>query len=400
LLKRKIGDKKGANQNPATLFAIITLVVVLYIIIVPPDFRKELLTDDYTSNNGENTPDGYDEVFLEKNPGYWSYNSFDSMDYDLLSFNLLERTNAQNMASSKNLYSKKTAFSNKIANFEFNIDDLKNTDNVFVNFKISDSRGKTHLKVNDQIVKEISGNLKEDFSKIDKNVLLQGKNKISFESFDVGFNFWDYNSLDVSELTIFADITDESGLTNSQSFWLTQDEKINLKNANLRYYVDCEQNSVGPVTISLNSNRIFSGIPDCKILNMISNLDPSLLKEGENKIDFEATYGKFIFDTLLLKANFKENIYPTYFFTINDEDYNILQTGLVEINLTFTFVNDDDYKEVEARLNGHKIGVNTRDRVYSVTINPMDIKNGNNVLEIVPKESMTIVKVELRGLFE
>lgn len=400
MLKRKIGDKKGANQNPATLFAIITLVVVLYIIIVPPDFRKELLTDDYTSNNGENTPDGYDEVFLEKNPGYWSYNSFDSMDYDLLSFNLLERTNAQNMASSKNLYSKKTAFSNKIANFEFNIDDLKNTDNVFVNFKISDSRGKTHLKVNDQIVKEISGNLKEDFSKIDKNVLLQGKNKISFESFDVGFNFWDYNSLDVSELTIFADITDESGLTNSQSFWLTQDEKINLKNANLRYYVDCEQNSVGPVTISLNSNRIFSGIPDCKILNMISNLDPSLLKEGENKIDFEATYGKFIFDTLLLKANFKENIYPTYFFTINDEDYNILQTGLVEINLTFTFVNDDDYKEVEARLNGHKIGVNTRDRVYSVTINPMDIKNGNNVLEIVPKESMTIVKVELRGLFE
>lgn len=400
-LNSKTKNKKGAaDANPATLFAIITLVVILYIITIPPNYRKDLLSDNSSWDGTNSEISGYDEIFLEKNPGYWSYNNFDSMQHDLVSFNLMEKTDATQIAQSQDIFSKRTAFSNTVGSFEFNIENLKNTDNVYLNYKLSESRGKTLLKVNGQIVKEISSRLSEDVAKIDKNILVEGKNKITFESNPVGFKFWDYNSLKVSELKVLADITDDSGLIHSQSFWLSHDEKLNLKDGFLRFYVDCEPRNVGPVTITINSNKIYSGIPDCQILNVLDNIDPALLSEGENIIKFEAKSGRFIFDTILLQTNYEENINPTYFFDISDEDYEILQTGLVDINLTFTFVNNEDYKELEARLNGHKIGVNTRNREYSVYVNPMDIEKGSNVLEIVPKSSMTIVKVELRGLFE
>jgi hypothetical protein len=96
----------------------------------------------------------------------------------------------------------------------------------------------------------------------------------------------------------------------------------------------------------------------------------------------------------------KDNEYPTYYFTISSDDYKKLQTDLIDVNLTFTFVNDIDYKEVQAVLNGHGIGVNTYDRVYSAVVDPiLDIKEGNNVLELRPVNSLTIAEIKLRGVF-
>lgn len=390
---------KKSQSNPAVLIAIITLVMILYLILIPPDFREEILND---SNSTDGTSySNYDVTYLDKNPGYWSYHSLKTMDHDLNSFNLMSRTEAKNIMDAKSLKAKSTAFSKEVGSFTFNIQDIRKTENVYIDLKIAALSGNAQLKVNGYVLKDITGNSREYVVGIDKNYLVEGDNHVEVSSERVGFSFWSSNSIDVSSAKVFADLVDDSGLSSSQKIWIAKDELINIDDATFRYYAGCEVSTAGRLDIILNGVVIFTGIPDCKMLNTIEHINPSILKEGDNLIDFKASSGRYLFDNLLFKSQLKDNEYPTYYFTISNSDFKKLQTGLIDVNLTFTFVNDRDYKEVEALLNGNSIGVSTYDRTYTVEVDPIyDLNEGNNVLEIKPKSSLHIVEVKLRGVYD
>ena len=393
-----ISIKRG-QANPAVLIAVITLVIVLYVVFIPPSYREEILSDNNTSGSSTDVSN-YDVTYLLKNPGYWSYHSVQSNDHDLNSFNLMSRTNAKNIMDGKSLRSKTTAFSREVGSFTFRVDDLKKIGNVYIDFQIAALSGNAQLKVNGYTLKEIVGGSNEYVVGIDNNYLKEGDNLVEFVPDRVGFAFWTSNSISVSSAKIFADLTDDSGLYNSQKIWISKDELLNIKDASFRYYADCDVKTADKVDIQLNGVSIFSGIPDCKMLNSIPHIASSILKEGDNLIEFQTTSGRYLFDNVLFQTSMKDNEYPTYYFTISSDDYKKLQTGLINVNLTFTFANDQDYKELEAVLNGHGIGVNTYDRVYSAVVDGVqDIQEGNNVLELIPKDSISIAEVKLRGVF-
>lgn len=391
-------EKKG-QSNPAVLIAIITLVMILYLILIPPDFREDILNDGNSTD--DTSYSGFDRIFLDKNPGYWSYHSLKTMDHDLNSFNLMSRTEAKNILDAKSLKAKSTAFSRETGSFIFRVEDIRKTDNVYINLKIAALSGNAQLKVNGYVLKDITGNTREYVVGVDKNYLLEGDNKVEILSERVGFSFWSSNNIEVSSAKVFADLIDDSGLVSSQKIWIAKDELINIKDAIFRYYAGCEVSTAGKLDIVLNGVVIFTGIPDCKMLNTIEHISASILREGDNIVDFKAASGRYMFDNVMFKSLLKDNEYPTYYFTITKDDYKKLKTGLIDVNLTFTFVNDRDYKEVEAILNGNSLGVSTYDRTYSVEVDPIeDLNEGNNVLEIKPKSSLHIVEVKLRGVYD
>ncbi|MBN2881697.1 hypothetical protein JXM83_06630 [Candidatus Woesearchaeota archaeon] len=393
--------KKGAEvpSSPATIFGIITLLVVMYVILIPPSFREELLNGNGTTWDENGVSSDYKVTFFSEEPGYWSYLSYKNFEHDLNSFNLLSRTEASELFIANQISSKYTAFSKNTGSFKFTVSNIGTLDNFFINYKISSQNGPVSLIVNGNTVKEITPNTREDVVSINKKYINVGENEIEFVPKNVGFEFWSYNSIVVSQAKVFADVTDYSNLENSQSFWVSEDEFKNLEDGYLRFFVDCEVASAGKVDISINDNKVFSGIPDCGILNVINHISPNFFNQGENEISFKAKDGRFIFDTLMLETNLKDNIYPTYFFDVSDDDYYVINNfdDEVDLNMTFTFINNQDYKELQAVLNGHTISVNTRDRTYIIEVNPIDILEGTNVLELRPKDSMTIVKVELKA---
>lgn len=390
---------KRGQSNPAVLIAIITLIMILYIILIPPDYREDLLNDGNSTDDTSYT--SFDRTFLDKNPGYWSYHSLKSMDHDMNAFNLMSRTEAKNLIDAKTIVAKSTAFSKETGSFSFRVDNLMKTDNVYINMKIAALSGDAQLKVNGYVLKDITGNSREYVVGVDRNYLVEGDNRVEIVSSRVGFAFWTSNSIEVSSIKVFADLIDDSGLTSSQRIWIAKDELINIDDATFRYYAGCEVSAAGRLDIVMNGVTIFTGIPDCKMLNTIEHISPSILREGDNTVDFRAESGRYLFDNLVFKTSLKDNEYPTYYFTISKDDYKKLKTGLIDVNLTFTFVNDRDYKEVEAILNGNSYGVSTYDRTYSVEVDPVeDLNEGNNVLEIKPKSSLHIVEVKLRGIYD
>jgi hypothetical protein len=390
--------RRGQTANPSTLLAIITLVIVLYIIFIPPSFRKQLLNENSTDTNSDVS--GYDKVLLKKEPGFWSYNDLKNMEHDLNSFNLISKSEAKAIAEAKVVKAKSTAFSKETGKFSFNVLDSKKTENFYINFKVSSQSGKATVYVNGNVIKEFTEESQEHSVAIDKNYIKDGENTVEFKSERVGFAFWKANNIDISLATVYADIIDDSGLYSTQRIWISKDELKNIDDAYMKYFVDCQIAQAKKVDVALNGVLIFSGIPDCGVLNSINHISPSILREGDNKIEFQATGGRYLYDSMVFKTLLKESEFPTYYFNVEEEDYKKLQTGLIELNLTFTFVNDRDYKEIEAIINGHGIGISTYDRVYNAPVNYQDIKLGNNVLELVPKSSISIAEVKLRGVFD
>lgn len=390
--------KKKSQTNPSVLFAIITLIVVLYLILIPPDYRAKLLNDNNDTDDSDVSD--YDVTYLSKEPGLWSYNSLKSIDHDLNSFNLVSRTQANNIIGAKSLKSKSTAFSKEISSFKFNLNNIYNMQNFYINFKIISQIGDAYLVINGVTVKKIDEGLPEYAINLDKNYFNNGENVVEFISERVGFAFWKYNEIEISSAEIFADILDDSGLYNSQKAWIGKDEYLNMEDSLFRYYAGCDLISSKKLDILLNKEIIFSGIPDCNMLNTINHVDKSILKEGDNLFEFRTDGGSYLFDNVVFKTTLKESEFPTYYFSITDEDYDYLQTELIEVNLTMTFVDELEYKEMDVLLNGHSIGISTYDRVYTSEVYYGYFEKGNNVLQIRPKNTINIVDLKLRGLFD
>lgn len=393
-----IGSKKGqptgiGGGTTAVLVGIIAALIVIYILVLPPEDRASLLGENLTEGAGGIGTSGITEntTLLQESPGRLDVIAQKEIEHTLPSVNLFTTTNAVVLESRQSLYVKNAWFDKSLVNMTFEIPDLDNSDNIFLVFNAKTHNGRLIMKLNGyEIINDELSSINVEPIELPKRILKKD-NMIEVSVSSVGWKFWRTNEYILENVKITADVTDLSTRKSELVFQVTESEKNNLNRVFLKFFPDCEVREVGPLNIVLNNNKIFSSVPDCGLLRPLE-LSPFLILNGENRLSFNTEKGSYLIDNIVVKTELKEMIYPTYYFEINDSVYKDITDGKLDVILYFEFVDDTEQKKAEISVNTHKRGIETTKRTYELNINSM-VREGNNVVQIKPETAMDIVTI-------
>ncbi|MFH1174083.1 MAG: hypothetical protein V1725_03065 [archaeon] len=316
--------KRGAaaptsGGSAAVVVIIITALVILYLLFLPPEVRNDLLKDNSGTGIGLEPDSGKTTTttLLDEQVGKLNYLRFSEQEHDIPSFTITSTTEPQLIKNIAALFVKNSWLGKTTANITFSTD-LTNTANVRLVFGVKSPDGRLIIRINNHDIynsEVVQGNpaplaIPDEF--------LGDNNLLTFEASSTGWAFWRSHQFILENVQIVADITDRSRSKAEQHFSLTELEQEQFDRALLYFYPDCDQTTLGQLQIRINDKQIYSGVPDCGLLNHIE-LDQELLQQGDNTIKFTATEGRFLVDRIQIKTVLKNLTYPVYYFTL-DED--------------------------------------------------------------------------------
>jgi len=397
LFKSRKAQPTGAAA--ATLVAVIALLIVLYILFLPPNVRDALLDgENATDRNGgsSSSRSGENLTLLLEHPGRLDYINQNELEieHSIPSVNIYSVTEATLLGKADSLYARNNWFNKIFPEMSFPIDDLENINNVMLSFSAEDHEGILTIKLNDKIIlsRELSSSLVDPIE-LPKD-MLKDENLLVFEISGVNWKFWETNEYLLRNIKLTADVTDVTKQRARNIFTLSSTEKNNLKRAFLKFYPDCIPTKVDRLTILLNGHSIFSAVPDCGILRPIE-FPTQILKSGENDIIFSTPKGSYLIDNVVIKTELKELTHPVYYFEINESQWEDLLDDDLDVLLKFNFVDDLERKQARLYINGHLTHLDTKESEYERYIDPL-VTKGNNGLEIIPQTTLNIVKLEVK----
>ncbi len=384
----KKAQTSGAGS--AILVVLIAVLIVIYILTIPPAERMELLEGE----GAYGTISGYEnETLLLATPGRMDYMTQKEIEHSISSVSLYSTTDATIVKSVSSLYAKNAWFDKKSANVTFSMSDLDNTGNTLLAFNVKDSSGNLIITLNGQEIfnSEITS-INVAPIKLPKDRLKE-QNTLVFSVSSVGFRFWGVNEYNIEKIKITADVTDITTREAKQVFLVTSTEKDNAEKMILRFYSDCKPSETGILNLFLNGHNIFSAAPDCGGMRTIE-ISPTSLIAGENELHFKTSKGAYLIDNIMLKTELKEMTFPTYYFDIDKETYDYVQSGQLNVRLAMEFPDDIEQKKADIYINGHAQDLYTTDRVFKLTLSPF-VNLGNNVIEVKPKTTLEVVNLKV-----
>ena len=310
---------QGSGGSAASLVAVLGALILLYILFLPPEARQGLLDDTSgsgISQPGESTLTGEESLLLMETPGTLSVVSDDEFEHNIPSFNLYTTTSASVLKEVANIYLKKSLFSSEEKDIVFEIEDIGNTENILLSFTPTTHSGRLIISINGNEI--FNAETEDTVQPINlERQYLEEDNILHFEVSGVGLAFWSSNEYALGNLKVTADITYIGNRESVHSFFLTSEEADNLKTTDLRFFAECDKDAVGPLTIKINENTIFSSVPDCGSANPPIQFSPDLLNDGQNNLYFGTTSGNYLLDQVRVTTELKELIYQTYFFEMS-----------------------------------------------------------------------------------
>ncbi len=388
--------KKKSEVNAAVLVAIISGLIVLYIMFLPGEERKNLLESNLTEEDNGDEEDVSEEVLLLEHPGRLAYLKETEMDHVIPPMNLYTSTEATILKSINSLYVKNGVFDKQSKTIIFSVTDLANTKNVIMSFDVKKSEGRLIIKLNGYEVfnGEATERNMEPLNLAVEN--LKSENTIEISASEVGFMFWKTNEYSLESLKILADVTDVSARKGSGVFFMEQAELDNLKSSKLKFFPDCEVRKVSKIDVLINNYNVFSSIPDCGMLQTVE-FSPFTLIEGENKLEFKTDKGQYLIDRIVVKTELKEAPSYVQYFELSENQMGKIEDKEMDLNLTLVFVDKETEKEADIIINGKKSYMPlTKEISFSKKINEY-VEEGTNSLKIIPKKTIDLkdLKVEL-----
>lgn len=251
----------------ASLIGVITIILLFYIIFLPPEEREKILSETPPSEDAT-------KAIVEQ--------------HTLQSIHLFEAETSIILASINPFNVKKTIFSEEIKNETFLVPDLKNIKSVVLTFQAPTRKGKLEIILNGvQIFKKTV--LQETADPIEIPLSsLKEKNNLIFKASGGFFEGKQYTIIDTK---ILADVIEKERLRSEVSFVVSSEELKLIDKETLSFFARCKQGEVGIITITLNNKKIFSTRPECQKENKI-DIAKQELKFGRNNIVFENERGE------------------------------------------------------------------------------------------------------------
>ncbi|MBU1201667.1 MAG: hypothetical protein KJ583_06960 [Nanoarchaeota archaeon] len=386
---------QGASAGGAAIFVIlIAVLIVIYILFLPPQNRAELLGENDT-NNGDNGVNGLSKVLLQEHVGRLDYLKFDYREHNIPSFRIYASREGKTLKNVNSIFVKNGVGDKKFFNFTFDID-KKLTSNLQLTFNVEDSAGNLELYLNGQ----------EIFSGfIDKGTpqpislpseFLSQRNVLSFQVSSPRFAIWRTNRYQLKNVVITGDVLDVSNSKNKQFFYLSDVEYNNLETIKLKFYPNCQVTTVGPMMIYLNGEILFSGVADCGVYKILP-LDKNFVTNDRNELEFIVTEGSYLIDRVSVVVQLESLTYPVFYFELDeDKDYVLndeFDKDNYNITMTLRFVNKDS-KNLEYLINGRRKYIRTTDLKYTINLDDY-VEVGTNSLELIPKSLVDIAELKV-----
>lgn len=387
---------QATGGSAALLVAIIAAMILLYVLFLPPDERAKIL-DDTTGNTGS-TLNSTTSILLKEYPGRLDLLKKRTIEHKLSSFNLLSTTESKLIKDLNSVYVEKSDFSEKPITLQFEIQDVDNIDNVILSFFVKQSSGNLIITLNGNIISGASHEegTNSDPIKISKNMLSK-QNTIIFQVSSPGILFFKTNKYELTNVKLYGDVTDKSGLINTQNMFITSQEDNFLEKGTLSFMPGCKQTEATRFQVYINEQELYSGIPTCDYPVKLE-ISPGRLLSGENKVKFTSDKGKYNVDQIHFISNLKELINPTYYFDVSENIYKSVQNNSIDINMTVTFVKSTDFQDVEVELNGRKFSIDNKKRIYTQNIDEY-IREENNAITLRPLDgAVEVVELKIQAI--
>lgn len=318
-------SRKGQTSanGAATTVLVVTALIVIYILFLPPQERAALLGEDGGGSSGGSSGGSTSRApsmnLLNEQVGHIDYLKSTEREHLLPSFRVSTKTEGSMIKEVGSVYVKSSVFDSVIENVTFKLDtDLSSSVRLSFNTGKAAS-GRLIILLNNQQI--INDELDKQSSKVIELPVeqLQRYNTLTIGVSSPGWAFWQVNEYFLNTIQISADVTDVSEAQSRQTFVVEDEELELMESADLEFYADCVQESVGRLDIKLNGRMIFSSMGDCGILNKIE-LDPHDLDVGDNELTFTTAKGSYLLTNLVVDVELEEPVYPIYYFDM-DEAY-------------------------------------------------------------------------------
>jgi hypothetical protein len=394
-LKKLVSSKKAQDAaNAATLIAVIALLIVFYLLFIPPSFRDQILEGNETTGKTGTTGAIVNETIMKASPGTLSKISSEEIEHNVPSVVLYSKKESKIIDSIASLSIKASIFGAKSAAMQFSIEDLENTENILLTFLDKEMKGGLVVKVNGNEV--FNGEIAQENPEpimINKRFLVRGTNNIDFEAERVGMRFWRVNRHNLQNLQVTGEIKDISRQMSRNIFIVSATEKSNVKRSILRFTPECVTGKAGKLNVLINQHSVYYSVPDCGGRISIE-FTPDVLREGENTIVFDSEEGSYLVDLIRITSEMKEVLQPAYYFEIPEEVMDDVRDGRYSLMLKLTFTEDKDQKSGALNINGRETGIFQSEREYEKNINDYVIE-GNNAVKIIPETTLEIVSMEV-----
>ncbi|MFO7710496.1 MAG: hypothetical protein R6V53_01900 [Candidatus Woesearchaeota archaeon] len=311
------------GSQAAMVIAILTLLMIFYILFLPPAERDALLGDGPSEvGPGPSEPSGVTEYrgenILQVNPGKIDYQALSTYEYDIPSFSLYKTENSQVITESDDFYVKSGWFESKDKSITFNLDKDKVRD-VSLSATLREYDGILTITVNGKEVYDYeASSLNIGPISVEPAILKEGTNTITLSVSSVGLKFWTVNEYYFENVKLTGTIVDESMSSSESSFYISPEEGKNIEKASLKFNPNCNPNHVGILKAYINDREIFRGVPDCGILNKVS-ISPSNIYTGKNSVSFTTEQGSYVIDLITVETELSEVQEPIYYFDLDSK---------------------------------------------------------------------------------
>ncbi len=386
-LQGNVGRKGYAASS---LIGIILLILILWIIFLPPAERNKLLDDKNTSGSGSSIRNA---TLLSVNIGSLAGSTKDIIDHPIPTMLLTELTSAIVLSAPGPVSVSHSLFSGQDRSISFSVPALTLTDAVRLSFRPTKRQGVLTMTLNDVVIYDETPSASPQPLTLPKGLLKESNTMVVSVS-SPGIAFWRTNEYVLDAFQIVGDVRDEKRQSGTSKFVVENDELSNFKNSFLEFVPACDTNAVGLLSVTLNNRKLFEGVPDCSGVNR-QDLSVGDLLQGTNTILFNIAKGKVRIDQAHVHTTLTPTKSKILYFPINQILFDEIGSGISHVSLKFLFVNDGKSKEGVININGKYDTLDQTDSTLLVDISN-DVVLGNNYVEIVPKSELNIVRMDVR----
>jgi hypothetical protein len=387
-------QKRGQNAGSAAIFVIIiTVMVILYLVFLPPEDRANLLGESSSGSGNGGVGSNVKQILFSQSPGQLQPPGSNIVEHTMPAFMVFTTTNTAELKSVSNIYVKNSAFSDSFEEVEFFFDD-RTTENVKLSFSVAKRKGNLMVFLNDK--KLFEGEIKSPSPapiEIPRELLTQ-RNVLRFEVSEVGAAFWSTNEYEIENLLISADVTNYGASISEQHFSISAHEMVNMEKAVFEFLPDCPPGREGFVNILINNQPIYSSLPDCGVHSSIE-LSKEFLRQGDNVLTASTQAGAFLLDMPKVVTMLKQSEKRVFYFNVPDSLMQYIGSGQNALVLTLRFADAVSMKAGAIDINDARATFQTQDIIYQVMISPNNIFNGPNSISITPSQPLDVVELRV-----
>jgi hypothetical protein len=378
-------DVIHSNAVFGILMAIFAAIMI-FLFTVAPEVREEALPPYVVS---------YESTLFDVSPGVLESGTIES-GLKQISLNDVVVDNTVQRAEidiSRDASFSASVFSSEVYDFAFTIDKnvVKKSGITFTVYAISgDGEMKVHINGHTALSRAV-GVGSVVVAEFPQTYLLDGANHVEITTTSPGVEFWSKNSITLLDVTLFVDEYNAKQSTANQVFSLSSSEAANAESATLKAYIEQQGESTN-VDIRLNGYRLLRATPP-QTLDL--SVPTTALKSGANVITWYTEQdGKYSirFSNILVDTVKTTGRSTTYFFTVNDYNFNKIESG--KYDCTLTLVRESGDRSIIVELNAKQDVYDFVGERFSIDVCDQ-LENGRNEIKFTAADELDLKSARL-----